>query len=390
MPPLVASAAPSIRPLGTAFGLHAAFAMTGVGTVLLGCLLPVLAIHWGLHDAHAGLLFAAQFAGSASGGFLTRGRYRTLLSIGLALAAISALLLPVANAIAVLPAFFFFGLGMGLSMTCINVLVSIRYPQRRGAALSLLNFSWSVGAACGPLLVSRGLASLHFDGIFRLVGSAFALVLLYLLVFVREPATAPATIPAQSRARTSIALIAFFAAMGFLYVGVENTVGGWIVTYADRTLDISAARAAGFASAFWIALLVGRAISSGVLLVVSERVLYPSAIALSTVGIAMVVLWHTAPGMAAGAVLTGLALAPIFPLNLSLFVTLAGETSNAGTMLALTGFGGSVLPWLTGIVSGRTGSLQRGLLVPIAATVLMLVMLLAANMRGSDNGPQPR
>jgi FHS family glucose/mannose:H+ symporter-like MFS transporter len=365
--------------------LHGAFALTGVGTVLLGCLLPVLAAHWGVHDARSGSLFAAQFAGSASGGFLTRGRYRVTLAAGLALAAIGAFIIPQVGAVGALPAFFCFGLGLGLTMTASNVLVSTQYKEHRGAALSLLNFSWSAGAVAGPLLVARGLSALHLAGIFRVVGTALALMLVLLgLMVAGDPQPGNETATSVHRVKPQVKLIAFFAVMGFLYVGVENAFGGWVASYANRSLGVSAAQAAGIASIFWLALLAGRGLSSGVLLFVPERVLYPAAIAAATFGIGVTLTWHSVLGMGIGAVVTGLALAPVFPLNLSLYVTRAGEISNAGTMLALTGLGGSVLPWLTGVISGRSGSLQLGLLVPIGATLLMLAMLGTAGLPKSE------
>jgi FHS family glucose/mannose:H+ symporter-like MFS transporter len=192
------------------------------------------------------------------------------------------------------------------------------------------------------------------------------------------------TAPPVHRGRSQVKLIAFFAVMGFLYVGVENAFGGWAASYANRSLGVSAAQAAGMASIFWLALLAGRGLSSGVLLFVPERVLYPVAIAAATIGIGVTLTWHSVLGMGTGAVVTGLALAPVFPLNLSLYVTRAGEISNAGTMLALTGLGGSVLPWLTGVISGKSGSLQLGLLVPIGATLLMLAMLGTAGLPKSE------
>jgi fucose permease len=38
--------------------------------------------------------------------------------------------------------------------------------------------------------------------------------------------------------------------------------------------------------------------------------------------------------------------------------------------------GGAVVPWAVGVVSTRFGSLQAGLLVPVASCVVMLALLL--------------
>ena len=60
---------------------HAAFVPTGMVTVILGPLLPLLAAKWSLSDTQAGYLITAQFLGAlvgtvASGLFLARLGFR--------------------------------------------------------------------------------------------------------------------------------------------------------------------------------------------------------------------------------------------------------------------------------------------------------------------------
>ncbi len=62
--------------------LHLGFALTGVGTVLLGCILPRLSAQWHLRDKDAGLLLLVQFATSASGALLVRRNLWKTLACG--------------------------------------------------------------------------------------------------------------------------------------------------------------------------------------------------------------------------------------------------------------------------------------------------------------------
>ena len=62
--------------------LHLGFALTGVGTVLLGCILPQLSAQWHLRDKDAGLLLLVQFATSASGALLVRRNLWKALACG--------------------------------------------------------------------------------------------------------------------------------------------------------------------------------------------------------------------------------------------------------------------------------------------------------------------
>jgi len=64
----------------------------------------------------------------------------------------------------------------------------------------------------------------------------------------------------------------------------------------------------------------------------------------------------------------GFGMGPMYPLLFSR-VLHYGENGNIAFVLA--GCGASFFPMLTGLVSGRTGSLRAGLLVPLTCTVLM-------------------
>ena len=48
--------------------MHYGLALTGLGTALLGPILPLLARQWALQDAQSGLLMMAQFCGAFLGG----------------------------------------------------------------------------------------------------------------------------------------------------------------------------------------------------------------------------------------------------------------------------------------------------------------------------------
>ncbi|WP_263358985.1 MFS transporter [Acidicapsa ligni] len=363
---------------GSLLILHGVFVLTGVGVTLLGSLLPVLAQRWAIPDAHSGAFFAAQFSGCSLGSLFAIGRFRRTLMIGLSLTGLAAILLPIAGALSALGLFFAFGLGLGLTMTSIALLVGQRFEKHRGAALTLLNFSWGVGAVVGPLVVARVLSAhtLIWQGyplVFRMMAIGCALFLIAVFVGIPEPHDVPRG--EKKSGRQSLGLVAFFAAMGFLYVGVETTMGGWISIYSSRMAGVNLARAAAMGSFFWMALLTGRALGSVALLRIAERRLYPMALAMAFIGIGVTASAHTLTWVAVGACISGVALGPIFPMNLSLYLERAGAFSMAGLVLALCGFGGSLLPWLTGVVSSRSGALRSGFWVPAGASLLMLAML---------------
>jgi MFS transporter, FHS family, glucose/mannose:H+ symporter len=368
------SAAKSVRLRWLEPLLHLGFALTGVGTVLLGSILPRLSAQWHLRDKDAGLLLLVQFAMSASGALLVRRNFWKTLAWGYGLmsgGAFAVFLLQQRS----LPAFGVFGLGLGLAMTSTTMLTSRRYPQRMGAALALLNFSWSAGSVACPLLAAQFLRHATGSTVFVLVGlTALPFAFLPLLGDRDDlhASAVPGPAPAGLREATTIVYFAFLA---FLYVGIEATVGNWMSTYASRTTAWSAARSTLAVAVFWAALLLGRALTPVMLTRVPEQRLYRVSVFATIAGVLVLLSAHTPLTILSGAAVTGLSLAPLFPLILALFLAEIGESNNTGWVFAVAGLGGAVLSWLTGIVSSDTGSLRIGLLVPGSAALLMLLMM---------------
>jgi len=370
--------------------LHLGFALTGVGTVLLGSILPRLSAQWHLRDKDAGLLLLVQFAMSASGALLVRRNFWKTLVCGYGLMSGGAFAIVLLQQRS-LPAFGVYGLGLGLAMTSTNMLTGRRYPRRMGAALALLNFSWSAGSVACPLLAAQFLRH-------AAASSAFVLVGLMALPFAFVPllgdgddlhaSTMPGPAPAGTKEATTIA---YFALLAFLYVGIEATVGNWMSTYASRTTAWTFAGSTLAVAVFWAALLLGRALTPVMLTRMPEQRLYRVSVFATIAGILVLLSAHTPLTILSGAAVTGLSLAPLFPLILALFLAEIGESNNAGWVFAVAGLGGAVLSWLTGIVSSDTGSLRIGLLVPGSAALLMLLMIAwsRANPGPSANVLQP-
>src|SRR5256885_1290652 len=145
-------------PSGTML-VHAAFVLTGVMTTLLGPMLPVFFARWALSDSQAGYLFTAQFATSILGvaissALVQRYGYRLTLVFGLGFMALGAGVLAHASWILGLVSVCVYGFGLGLTIPTANLLIAKLHPDRRAAALNLLNFSWGIGAVGCPFVVA--------------------------------------------------------------------------------------------------------------------------------------------------------------------------------------------------------------------------------------------
>jgi fucose permease len=342
--------------------------------VLLGSILPRLSAQWHLRDKDAGLLLLVQFATSASGALLVRRNLWKALAFGYGLmgaGAIGIFLLQQKS----LPAFGAYGLGLGMAMTSTNMLTGRRYPQRMGAALALLNFSWSAGAVACPLLAAQFLRHATGSTAFVVVGLLALPFGLLPLLADRSNLDASANAGSVPAGMSEATTILYFATLAFLYVGMEASIGNWMSTYATRATLWTFAGSTLAVAVFWAALLLGRAITPAILAWVPEGVLYRASVFATIAGVLLLLAAHRPFTILAGSALSGLALAPLFPLILALFLEEIGGSRNAGWVFAVAGLGGAVLSWLTGTISTGTGSLRIGLLVPGAAALLMLLMI---------------
>ena len=352
--------------------------ITGIGLTLLGSGLPALAALWKLNDARSGKLLLAVFAGSALGALLVRAPFHRNLAAGMAMIGISMAGLALCGGHALFFLFLLFGTGLGLAMTANSVFTGYRYPERRAAMLTLLNFSWSAGAAVSPFTVQFVIHHAGIGGLFWSMAAAGGLSTLLALFLGDERGSAAQDIGRQvsaSHVQSSRGVVAFFAIFGLLYCGTEASLSGWVLTYVHRLhFQISAAPPLA-ASCFWLSLLVGRAVAPALLLRVREEVLLGVALICALVGVAALLTLHSLPAVVLSAALAGFSMAPIFPICVSIFMALTGDPARTRWMFAVSGLGSATLPWATGQLADRTGSLHTGLLVPLLALGLMIVMM---------------
>ena len=365
-------------PVGPILGIQAMAMVTGIGLTLLGSGLPALAALWRLDDASSGKLLLAVFAGSAVGALLVRSPLHRTLAAGMAMIAAGMAGLALSGGHGLFFLFLLFGTGLGLAMTSNSVLTGDRYRERRAAMLTLLNFSWSAGAAISPFAVRLVIQHVGVEGLFWYMAAAGALSTILALCLRDRRTAAAQEVSRRSSAvgvQSSKRVVAFFAIFGLLYCGTEAALGGWVLTYVHRLhFQISAAPPLA-ASCFWLSLLVGRAIAPAVLLHIREEMVLAVALVCAFAGVAALLTLHSFPAVMLSAAVAGLSMAPIFPICVSIFMALTSDPAQTRWMFAIAGLGSATLPWATGQLAAGTGSLHTGLLVPLLALGLMLLMM---------------
>ncbi len=354
--------------------LHPAFALTGVFHSIGGPLLPSLAATFYLTDSQSGFLFLAYFAGTSLGALLCGRNHSRSMTAGFVGLTCVCLLITVSNRAFLYPLFLLLGISVGLPMTAVSMLAGRMFGVRSAAPLAFLNFSWSAGALIAPLLAAHLLVSHTYRAAYLLLAFTAAVAALACWSQLEHcPESAPLhDSPAPA---LNLRAIILFALLTFLEVGIENTTGSWLATYALRSTGGGGSLAAASTSFYWAGFLVSRGLSSLLLLRVDPKSLLRLAIGAAFVAAIVLVGFPGTGNHAVAMVVLGAALAPIFPLLLARFFATARSASDSRWVLAVCGFGGSVLPWLTGWVSTRSGSLRMGLITVPAALFLILCLL---------------
>jgi FHS family glucose/mannose:H+ symporter-like MFS transporter len=371
------------RPSRTLIPVFLYFIAAGVATVMLGPLLPALIQRWHIQDAQAGTLFTASFVGQFCGAWFATRNLRASTLYGSAITAAGCAAMAWASFGQAHVALFCIGFGLGAGLTAGNVIAGTAVPGARARLIAMLNVAWGLGAIACPVLVRLSSAG----GIqhFFLATAVFLAITSLISIAIPHP-TQPAKLTETSSQLTSqtaftksrmplspLPLLIFGTAL-FLYIGVENSLGGWLPSYAVRTNP--SLHASSISLYFWIAELTGRVLVTVLMTLLGEAALYRICLALLI--LTQILLCATAhisaPGIVTLTVLAALSLAPLYPLIVSFLLARTGNHARLGALFATASFGGATLPWLTGVFSTYLHGLRAGLLIPAAGAALLLFL----------------
>jgi fucose permease len=350
---------------------------------MLGPILPGLIQRWHIQDAQAGTLFTATFAGQFCGAWFATRNLRASIVFGSAITAAGCIAMAWVSFGPAHIALFCVGLGLGAGLTAGNVIAGTTVPAARARLIAMLNVAWGLGAIGCPVIVR--LSSNGDIQCFFFATAAFLALTSLVAIAIPTPAqpaelfqgiSQPASrIPSRQRILPlpPLPLFVFGAAM-FLYIGVENALGGWLPSYAVRTNPT--VHASSIAIYFWVAELTGRILVTVLMTLVGEAALYRICLALLV--LAQILLCATVQisdaGIVALTVLGAISLAPIYPLIVSFLLARTGNHARLGALFATASFGGATLPWLTGVFSTQFHSLRTGLIVPATGAALLLFL----------------
>jgi MFS transporter, FHS family, glucose/mannose:H+ symporter len=378
--------------------LHFVFFLSGIATVLIGQVLPVLAGKFELNDLQSGYFFPAQFAGSLTGTLLTnwfgrKGKLVLASAIGSALMAAGMLMLNLGSYELVLAAFLVNGLGVGLTLPAINVLILERDPEVSASALAFLNFFWGVGAiVCKPFvdLSARG------ESLWLTTGLIFAPLVFAAALLLILPSQTEARVesPAEGESHYPIwstPMAWAIAAFNFIHVGFESGMAGWLTTYTNRVEGGTGIHLISPTFLFFLFFVVGRGVAPFFFRFINENRMLLASLTMILIGLVIALSADGIFQLGVGASLSGLGTSSVFPTNISRFSKVfgAGAMRRATPLFIAGTLGATLITWLIGFLSNTTGSIRSGMFVLIVSIALLLALQLLLAFKGAVGFAHP-
>jgi fucose permease len=185
---------------------------------------------------------------------------------------------------------------------------------------------------------------------------------------VDSTSTGPIKIPRDYYAIAFIILL-------FLYEGSEASLGGWLAMYSRELSTIERLRAGVVApSFFWAGMMLGRVAGPAILRKISSKLVVEASVGCALLSSILLLRSPTLIPLFGEAFVAGLGCALVYPILVARAIERYGPAARTvmGPMLAISGFGPALMPWLVGMIASHVGDLKAGLGVVLVALIAIL------------------
>ena len=284
------------------------------------------------------------------------------------------------NPVVTIGASFLMGLVGSLILAIVPAALSDRHGVMKAVALSEANVIASLLSAFAPLLVGW---FAHSIGDWRwALGLMACTPLPMLLLFRQDSSPAAASSPTENLSQHKQPLpplFWLFWAGIVLGVSAEFCMVFWSADYIEQVLGLTKADSAQAVSLFLAAMIVGRILGSRLIQRFPTRAVI--TVSIIAAGIGFLLFWRTSSALTslAGLFMTGLGVASLYPLTLSLAINSAnGNTVQAGARATLaSGTAILALPLLLGRLADAVGIRSAYGLIPLLLGGIFLIIRLA-------------
>jgi fucose permease len=368
------------------FPCYFAFFVSGAMVLTVGTILPFIIAEMQISYSVAGGLLSAFAIGNLLASFVfpvlatNIGRKAAIVSSSF-LIPLSWILIAMMPPVAVMyAAFVIMGIGRGSISIINNAVINDNYDGKP-TALNLLHMTFAMGALFAPVMtniyVYRGWG-------WRAI--AYTMVVATTLVFMFYSfMKIDYNFPKESPKKNDVAFykMPVFYVMGillFLYLGLENCVNGWFVTYFQNMRIMSGTYATNLVSVTWLMVMLGRLMTAKLSTFIDKnKLIFAYCIATAIFFILMisttniVVITVSIAGL-------GFFFAGIYPTSVaSAGLAIKGSTTGMAAFLAIAAIGGIVTPEIVGLAADANGLTAAVMLLSV--NVIGMLVLSFVNIR---------
>lgn len=406
------------------FPCYFSFFVNGAMVLMVGAILPYIIDEAGINYSTAGGFLSAFAIGNLLASFINPvlaakiGRKATIvcLSALIPLMFFVITLLPPVSVI--YAAFVLAGIGRG-SVSIINNAVVNDNSDGNPAALNLLHMVFAVGAFMAPFLtavyVNNGLG--WRAAAYTITAGSTLSCIFYALMEIdynwpkeskkskklpesQGQSSKPKQIQEQSmyaaaqKSTKPFYKSSVFYIMGlllFLYLGLENCVNGWFVTYFKSMGIMSETYAANLVSVTWVMVMLGRLATAKLSGRVNKNVLILVNCIATAIFFFLLTATKNLAAITAAIAGLGFFFAGIYPTCVSSAGNvIKGSNTGMSMLLAIAALGGIITPQIVGVIADGMGLVGALLILSVNVAGMFVMALLNVKFNSGNKNVQVR
>lgn len=364
--------------------IYVCFISLGLPDSLLGSAWPVLHTEINVPVSFAGIISMTIFLGTIlsslfSDKFLCKFGAGKVTAVSVTMTAVALFGFSISNQFWMLLLWAIpYGLGAGGVDAILNNYVALHFKAQH---MSWLHCMWGVGASLSPYIMSFALVKLDDWSCGYLIVSIIQIVL-SVVIFASIPLWKKGVTDTDNEVQAkSLPFKAIFSIKSaipcfltfFAYCSLELTTSLWACSYLVQKWEFNPEAAAGFASMFYVGIMLGRFANGFLVMKLGDHFLIRIGLGIITAGIALLgVSFHAAFALA-GFIIIGIGCAPIYPCIIHMTPSVFGaDKSQAmiGVQMAFAYTGFLIMPSLFGVLADYV-SIS---LLPVYQLVLLVLM----------------
>ncbi|MBQ4283360.1 MAG: MFS transporter [Lachnospira sp.] len=375
------------------FPCYFAFLVNGAMVLLVGAILPYIIDEAGINYSVAGGLLSAFAIGNLLASFVNPvlagkiGRKATIVSMCLLIPTMLFVITLLPPVPVMYAAFILIGIGRG-SVSIINNAVVNDNSDGKPAALNLLHMTFAVGAFLAPFLtslyVNMGLGWRAI--VYTIIAGSSLACLFYALMKLdynwpkdskkgkKEAGQSENADESRAKPFYKSGLFYIMGLLLFLYLGLENCVNGWFVTYFKSMGIMSDTYATNLVSVTWVMVMLGRLLTAKLSTKINKNVLILTNCIATAVFFFLLIATKNLAVITVAIAGLGFFFAGIYPTTVSAVgKVIKGSNTGMSMFLAIAALGGIVTPQIIGVVADGMGMVAAIVILALNATGMLIM-----------------